>query len=576
MTLSLPQLWRSERPLQFVKFCCVGGSGVVVDMAILALLADPRFLGWNVLLSKICAAEAAMISNFIWNELWTFRPSLSASEGERAGVRCPSNPKSEIRNPKIAPLLRRFLTFNAICGIGIGLAVLLLHLFHSWLAWNLYLSNMLAIILVTFWNYGMNAHFNWAMNPQKQRRERTRFGKATLVPLWFCCPFALFLDTPASFGEQVRITGLLRTISAMEIVDPNGVKRPAGSADEKPFTLILEDCTWKLRTQFGSQPRGDTSSPRAYHEVSCDGTNIYWMLAWPTNTFDLLLSTNPNAQVVANMGKVTKGVVPVTSISMESFVTCGAPFIWFVFASSCYLNGLKDDRIRPIWITSDSLPEDPDFYSRMELIRAAQPPRLPVQATFVSSGMIKKREADGTWTTVRASAPFDKGWKLAEFESVGFTNIAQASFPTKARLTTFGRAPGAKTAKELKPGISFEIEALTIERLSEDDARHVSVSYPDVSGSLMVDYDERLSTKLKGPAVAYVASNGWLHAEEARYAALVADMPRREANERAKKQHSLSLKTYGLASFVVANVLLIAFGVWRTQRKKQQRERLPI
>jgi len=185
MTLSLPQLWRSERPLQFIKFCCVGGSGVVVDMAVLALLADPRFLGWNVLLSKVCAAEAAMINNFIWNELWTFRPPSLAPIGgegrgegalslapiggegqgegveERVGVRCPSNPKSEIRNPKFAPLFRRFLTFNAICGIGIGLAVLLLHLFHSWLGWNLYLSNLLAIILVTCWNFAMNVTFNW-------------------------------------------------------------------------------------------------------------------------------------------------------------------------------------------------------------------------------------------------------------------------------------------------------------------------------------------------------------------------------------------------------------------------------
>jgi len=37
----------------------------------------------------------------------------------------------------------------------------LLRLFHSWMGWNLYLSNLLAIALVTFWNFGINARFNW-------------------------------------------------------------------------------------------------------------------------------------------------------------------------------------------------------------------------------------------------------------------------------------------------------------------------------------------------------------------------------------------------------------------------------
>jgi len=178
------------RFVQFIKFCLVGGSGVVVDMGILYLLADPSRLGWSITLSKICAALVALTNNFIWNELWTFKSStLSAStdvprsrerervaEGrvrdvrekhssqERVRVRADqdgdTNPQSAIRVSHFG-WLTRFLLFNAICGIGIGLAVLLLHLFHTWLGWNLYLSNLLAIVLVTFWNYGMNAKFSW-------------------------------------------------------------------------------------------------------------------------------------------------------------------------------------------------------------------------------------------------------------------------------------------------------------------------------------------------------------------------------------------------------------------------------
>jgi dolichol-phosphate mannosyltransferase len=138
----------SPRLVQFIKFCCVGGSGFIVDMTLLYLLADPKCLALNVTLSKVLAAETAILNNFIWNEFWTFRSSAHL--------------KSQIPNGKSSGTARRFLTFNAICGIGIGLAVLLLHLFHGLFGWNMYVSNLLAIIAVTFWNFGMNAKLNWS------------------------------------------------------------------------------------------------------------------------------------------------------------------------------------------------------------------------------------------------------------------------------------------------------------------------------------------------------------------------------------------------------------------------------
>ena len=130
--------------IQFAKFCLVGGTGVFVDMGVLYLLADPKTLALNVIFSKICAAEAAMLNNFVWNEIWTFRQGASIYSHEG--------------------WFGRLLKFNAICGLGIGLAVLFLHLFHSWLGWSLYLSNFLAIVLVTCWNFGMSSRFNWRAN----------------------------------------------------------------------------------------------------------------------------------------------------------------------------------------------------------------------------------------------------------------------------------------------------------------------------------------------------------------------------------------------------------------------------
>ena len=134
----------SPRLRQFVKFCLVGGSGVVVDMAVLHVLAV--WLGWNVALSKVGSAETAMLNNFLWNEVWTFQGPGT-------------------RPVKHAGVAGRLWRFHAICGVGIGLAVLFLHLFHTWLGFNLYVANLLAIGLVTLWNFGLNARCNWRVGP---------------------------------------------------------------------------------------------------------------------------------------------------------------------------------------------------------------------------------------------------------------------------------------------------------------------------------------------------------------------------------------------------------------------------
>ncbi len=139
--ISLVQSYRGARRLrQFLQFCLVGGSGLVVDMTVLHGLAVG--LGWNVSLSKVCAAETALLNNFLWNEVWTFR-AQGFGRGGGAGVR------------------RRLWRFHAICGAGIGLAVVLLYLFHTGLGFNLYLANLLAIGLVTLWNFGLNVCLTW-------------------------------------------------------------------------------------------------------------------------------------------------------------------------------------------------------------------------------------------------------------------------------------------------------------------------------------------------------------------------------------------------------------------------------
>jgi dolichol-phosphate mannosyltransferase len=126
----------------FFRFCVVGCTGVVIDMSLLYLLSDPRMLGWGLTRSKVLAAEAALMNNFIWNDVWTF--------GE----------VSRHQNT-MGQRIKRFLKFNAICSLGIFFNVAILNIEFNWLHMDRYLANLIAIGLVTLWNYKSNKEFSW-------------------------------------------------------------------------------------------------------------------------------------------------------------------------------------------------------------------------------------------------------------------------------------------------------------------------------------------------------------------------------------------------------------------------------
>lgn len=127
----------ATRSLDFFRSCLVGSSGTVVDMGMLFLFTDPRWLGLDLALSKIAAAELALINNFVWNESWTFG-----------------------RTQPGGSILGRFLKFNGFCGGGIILATITIYLLRLQ-GISLFAANVLAIISATFWNYLLNSKFTW-------------------------------------------------------------------------------------------------------------------------------------------------------------------------------------------------------------------------------------------------------------------------------------------------------------------------------------------------------------------------------------------------------------------------------
>jgi dolichol-phosphate mannosyltransferase len=133
---------------RFFKFGLVGFSGVFVDMVIFYLLSDASTLGWGLTRSKIIAAEVAVLNNFLWNDLWTFRDLAQQQFGRRK-------------------LIKRFVKFNLICLVGIGLNLIILNFLYNNLHINKYLANLIAIAIVTIWNFWFNLKLSWRVTQTK-------------------------------------------------------------------------------------------------------------------------------------------------------------------------------------------------------------------------------------------------------------------------------------------------------------------------------------------------------------------------------------------------------------------------
>jgi dolichol-phosphate mannosyltransferase len=131
--------WPLDR---FIRFGLVGLSGVWVDMVVFYLLSDPSTLAWGLTRSKLIAAETAIVNNFIWNDSWTFQ---DLSKGQSSG----------------SSRLKRFLKFNLICVAGLLINVVILNVLFNQLGCDRYLANVISILAVSFWNFGLSLKLNW-------------------------------------------------------------------------------------------------------------------------------------------------------------------------------------------------------------------------------------------------------------------------------------------------------------------------------------------------------------------------------------------------------------------------------
>jgi putative flippase GtrA len=115
--------------LKFLKFCVVGFTGLVIDFGTTWLLKE------KIRINKYFANSAGFViaatSNYIWNRVWTFQSE----------------------NSHIA---EEYFSFILISIAGLGISNLLVYIFSDRMKINFYLSKLIAIGVVTLWNFIMN------------------------------------------------------------------------------------------------------------------------------------------------------------------------------------------------------------------------------------------------------------------------------------------------------------------------------------------------------------------------------------------------------------------------------------
>ena len=120
---------------KFIKYCIVGFSGVIVDFSITWLLKEKLHV--NKYVANTAGFVSAATSNYVLNRIWTF----------------------ESENPRIAG---EYVSFFVISIIGLGLNNLIIWLCADKMKWNFYFSKIVAIGLVTLWNFVMNYLFTFS------------------------------------------------------------------------------------------------------------------------------------------------------------------------------------------------------------------------------------------------------------------------------------------------------------------------------------------------------------------------------------------------------------------------------
>ncbi|HKO04734.1 MAG TPA: glycosyltransferase [Candidatus Acidoferrales bacterium] len=132
----------SGEAVRILRYALVGASGAVINVALALGVFISRF-GWPLPLAALGGAGFAMLNNFIWNEMFTFRDAHRARPGG-------------------AQVLVRFLKFCAFSVTGVTLSLGAIAGLHYGLRFGFGWSIVVGVLLGGLWNFLMNSNVTWA------------------------------------------------------------------------------------------------------------------------------------------------------------------------------------------------------------------------------------------------------------------------------------------------------------------------------------------------------------------------------------------------------------------------------
>lgn len=124
---------------RFIKFGIVGGTGFVVNYVGLELL---KRAGLSTYFATLFATEAAIISNFIFNNIWTFKDKTITKVGDIIPQFIKFNVTSlfaVIVQPLIVTLATRLFSDTSIVRFGGLLSALVIVMIYNYIVYNLFI-----------------------------------------------------------------------------------------------------------------------------------------------------------------------------------------------------------------------------------------------------------------------------------------------------------------------------------------------------------------------------------------------------------------------------------------------------
>lgn len=128
----------SKKLEEFIKFSIVGGSGVLVNMGLLFLLT--RFLSVRLEIASPIAIEISILSNFLLNNIWTFR-----------------------KRHTTIPFRSRLFRYHLVAGLAGIVNYLVLLLLVNIFGLHDMLSNLIGILIATVINFTLNSLWTWSI-----------------------------------------------------------------------------------------------------------------------------------------------------------------------------------------------------------------------------------------------------------------------------------------------------------------------------------------------------------------------------------------------------------------------------